>query len=117
MDKNGLEQQHSTLAMINMLNMAQLISMASVGPTAAALPNNIPAAAAAASQAQAALANLAAGFSPMLTPFGAIGQVPLSSDSTTASTATVSEPTASTPDDERTPRTGVAFRKMLESYG
>lgn len=76
--QNGLEQQHSALAMINMLNMAQLLSMASVGQTA--LPNNIPAAAAAAaaaasttSQAQATLASLAAGFSPMMASFGAMG--------------------------------------------
>ncbi|VDO32466.1 unnamed protein product, partial [Onchocerca flexuosa] len=62
--QNGLEQQQqqSALAMINMLNMAQLLSIASAGQTA--LPNDIPTATA--SQAQTALASIAAGFPPII---------------------------------------------------
>ncbi|VDM98638.1 unnamed protein product [Thelazia callipaeda] len=110
--KNGLEQQQqSALAMINMLNMAQLLSFASAGQTA--LSSDV----AAGPQAQAALANLAAGFPPLISPFGTLGQLPVSSESTGTTSAATSEQSSTTVDDERTPRTGVAFRKMLETYG
>ncbi|CAG9534787.1 unnamed protein product [Cercopithifilaria johnstoni] len=110
--QNGLEQQQqSALAMINMLNMAQLLSIASAGQTA--LPNDIPAAIA--SQAQTALANIAAGFPPIIAPFGR--QLPISADSAATTSKTTSEQSITSIDDERTPRTGAAFRKMLEAYG
>ncbi|VIO96827.1 Uncharacterized protein BM_BM7351 [Brugia malayi] len=117
--QNGLEQQQqqqqSTLAMINMLNMAQLLSIASAGQ--AALPNDIPAATT--SQAHSALATIAAGFPPIITPFGTLKQLPASIDGATAdfATKTTSEQSIISIDDERTPRTGSAFRKMLETYG
>uniref|UniRef100_A0A1I7VYL9 Homeobox domain-containing protein n=1 Tax=Loa loa TaxID=7209 RepID=A0A1I7VYL9_LOALO len=112
--QNGLEQQQqSALAMISMLNMAQLLSIASAGQTA--LPNDISAATA--SQAQTALASIAAGFSPIIAPFGTLRQLPISTDSAATSSKATSEQSITSVDDERTPRTGAAFRKMLEAYG
>ncbi|KAL3998079.1 Homeobox domain family protein [Acanthocheilonema viteae] len=112
--QNGLEQQQqSALAMINMLNMAQLLSIASAGQTA--LPNDVPAATA--SQAQTALASLAAGFPPIISPFGTLRQLPISTDGAATISKTASEQSITSIDDERTPRTGAAFRKMLETYG
>ncbi|VDK73890.1 unnamed protein product [Litomosoides sigmodontis] len=111
---NGLEQQQqSALAMINMLNMAQLLSIASAGQ--AALPSDIPAATA--SQAHTALASIAAGYPPVMGPFGTLRQLPISTDGATATSKTTSEQSITSIDDERTLRTGVAFRKMLETYG
>ncbi|KAM3721582.1 Zinc finger homeobox protein [Dirofilaria immitis] len=113
--QNGLEQQQqSTLAMINMLNMAQLLSIASVGQTA--LPSDIPAATA--SQAQTALASIAAGFPPIIAPFGTLRQLPISTDdAATMTTKAINEQSVTSIDDERTPRTSASFRKMLETYG
>uniref|UniRef100_A0A0R3RRJ7 Homeobox domain-containing protein n=1 Tax=Elaeophora elaphi TaxID=1147741 RepID=A0A0R3RRJ7_9BILA len=112
--QNGLEQQQqSALAMINMLNMAQLLSIASVGQTA--LPNDIPTATS--SQAQTALASIASGFPPIIAPFGTLRQLPISADAAATTSKATSEQSITSIDDERTPRTGAAFRKMLETYG
>ncbi|VDK73384.1 unnamed protein product [Onchocerca ochengi] len=113
--QNGLEQQQqqSALAMINMLNMAQLLSIASAGQTA--LPNDIPAVTA--SQAQTALASIAAGFPPVIAPFGTLRQLPISTDGVATTSKAISEQSTTSVDDERNSRTGAAFQKMLETYG
>uniref|UniRef100_A0A915Q0U0 Uncharacterized protein n=1 Tax=Setaria digitata TaxID=48799 RepID=A0A915Q0U0_9BILA len=111
--QNGLEQQQqSALAMINMLNMAQLLSVAAAGQTT--LPSDIPTATAC--QAQT-LASLAAGFPPILAPFGTLRQLSAPTDITATASKATSEQSITSVEDERTPRTGAAFRKMLESYG
>uniref|UniRef100_A0A914ZXI9 Zinc finger homeobox protein 3 n=1 Tax=Parascaris univalens TaxID=6257 RepID=A0A914ZXI9_PARUN len=110
-EQNGMEQhqQQSALAMLNMFGVAQLLSMASAGQTTSTNTQHV-----------SSLANLAtAGFPPAIIPtFGTLGQLPNLTELSAVSSSPVSDRTVQQAvDDERTPRSGVAFRKMLETYG
>ncbi|VDN50251.1 unnamed protein product [Dracunculus medinensis] len=90
------QQQQSALAMINILNMAQFLSMTSVGQLTTSTTNSII------NQQSNAFANLANVFpnTNSLTTLNTFGDEP-----------------QLCLEDERTPRSGIAFRKMLENYG
>ncbi|VDK42111.1 unnamed protein product [Anisakis simplex] len=139
LEQNGVDQhqQQSALAMINMFGVAQLLSMASASQqgTSATNQNSTALASLAAgfpsSIMPAAFGAFGRAFS--LIPFAFItlssmsetvsevysaGQLPNVGDLRTVGSSPVLErlPQQQSVDDERTPRTGAAFRKMLEAY-